>query len=290
MNNKIIEIRSESLRRNGMNISDDIFTFLTDITHIGFDIENNIITDIKFYSKSKDSYVKKKFGIDTARFQNSISVSNMLTKYRWSCRPDFEPAPYEIHIEILKKLLKEIRMETMCGKFLEIADEMQKAAKSQRYPLIAYGAVHKSDIFSQIIGIKLYYTFWQADLWNAKYASNNSDISMETLQSILQISDGEFFCSTAIDIASEMIKYNNLLSMYAINLDDEKYSEKIYFVTDDNTWLDSVNMLHHMLYREKINPTFRRLFYEIRNIGFRFEEILYSVNGNIPKISVYFMI
>ena len=263
-------------------------------SHIGFDIENNIIKGIKIYFKANGEVIQNKYGIITENYEESFSISEALLgtekNFRWICRPPFEEPPYSNHKEVAFRLLSEIGCTYLYDDVLSVADIIQSKTNSKRYPLVGYGAVQSNKQHPCSTDIKLYYTFWQAQEWNSMYASNIDDISFSALSALKEKMFNQTFRDQVIGITQTAFIYDNLISMYAVNISINEISEKLYFVTDDNVWLDSLSSLHKFVFNSELSPKISNLFKDITKQGFRYEEIAYSVKQGRSNLMAYFMI
>jgi len=259
-------------------------------THLGFNIIDNSIVNVKYYFTSNVNVPENYLQLSVPRQEYSMSFTDDVPSLRWNCRPDFEPAPYIEHRNILHFLLDKIQLQNEEDRYLRIADEIQRNTKSERYPLVGYGLSHDVQNYQKITDIKLYYTFWVIKNWNDEYGRNYSDISKKALKAIEPEIENNLFKSNYLSITDMMLKYDNLISGFACNIGKSETSYKIYFITKDQTWLESANAMHEILFAKPLYSRFMELFNDIRSLGYRYEEIVYVVSGNRQGIKLYFMV
>lgn len=260
-------------------------------THIGFDIVNNKITNVKYYFISDLDLPQKYLQISVPRQEYSVSFTYpAATALRWIARPDFESAPYAEHRSLLHLLLKQVHAEWNEGRLLQIADKIQGVTNSKRYPLVGYGASHNSQDYNKIDVIKLYYTLWIIQKWDDPYGRNNPDISRNALKAIeCDIAD-TVFRRNYESVVDTMLQHENIMSLFALDIGKLKEVCKIYFITEDSTWTASVNALHKLIFSDDLNSRFVSLFADVRSLGYRYEEIVYAVSDSAQGIKVYFMV
>lgn len=259
-------------------------------THLGFDIVNNKIENVKYYFTSDIDIPEKYLQLSVPRQEYSIALADHTASLRWNCRPDFEPAPYTNHRNILNLLLNQIQLQEQEAHCLKIADDIQMSTQTKRYPLVGYGASHDVQDHKKITDIKLYYTFWTIENWDDSYGRNYSDFSKRALQSISSQMKNDLFTQNYLPISDIMLKYDNLISGFACNIGKQETAYKIYYITEDQTWLESVNAMHTFLFGKSLDLRFEKLFEAIRSLGYRYEEIVYAVSGDCQGVKVYFMV
>lgn len=274
----------------------DVFDLLKQvrITHIGFDIENGIITNIKWYFKSDSNVVENALSIAINNLEYSISMKehkpNEPYNLRWNGVFETENIPYDKHTEIIRCLFQNCKIIGQSRRIFEIADIIMKATKSARYPLVGYGASHDLTDVSKINAIKLYYTFWQIKNSSDIYGKNDNNISLFALSNLKKSTENVIFRSECEKVCKLMFKLNNLLSMYSLNISSTETVHKLYFVTDDSTWEESLKCLHEIVFGTKLDSYLFNLFSELGNNGFRYEELSFAVHENKSMIKAYMMV
>lgn len=263
-------------------------------SHIGFDIVDNTLRGIKLYFKVNGEKTLNRYGISADNYEESLSFSEVLTgtekRFRWICCPAFERFPYSQHKKTTLRLLSETSCVHLNDELLSIADTIQSKTGSQRFPLVGFGAVQEDRHCLKTLGAKFYYTFWQAQKWDSPYASNDSKVSLAALNALKSKMYNPIFYNHVIGITETALMFNNLISMYAVNISMDEIAEKIYFVTDEEMWLNSLSSMHKAIFNVTLDSKLSKLFQELSMQGFRYEEIAYSVKNGKSNLMVYFMI
>lgn len=296
--NKVIELLKwySDLMADESLVSPDVIPLLQEgkLTHIGFDIMQNRICNVKWYIFRSDGSVKQMTGLPEKRLEFSVSMKARTAKgafpLRWGDIFNFEQSPYSEHQHAIEKLTSLAGMSDWNLWIFAIAQKIQEATKSARYPLIGYGASHDGEQISKIQALKLYYTFWQVANWNDPYGRNQNTVAKAALEQLSEIACNALFQKQCLMIVDKMFSKSNLLSMFSVNLSPEHQTEKLYFVTDDATWMESLEMLHLELFQESLRDGFYSLFQELMKAGFRYEELTYACSGEHQQIQAYFMV
>lgn len=202
----------------------------SNLCFFGFDVREGNIADVKFYVVEDNPYqhMERSFSV-LANHNNDYHEK----KYY---RNDFKDETVTLS-ELKRAFDKAGILDNVQQRYISYGEVIKKYTRTATFPCFGYGFITAED--EQVIGAKLYYTFFSYKEKSSQYGEVNHHSAMGCIQHLLGTMITSEQIKESVYALFEKLRSNIVLSLFALNTDSNGEEEyKIYFHILDETHLE----------------------------------------------------